>query len=271
MNSIGASMVSYNLSSLDFCFEQAIESCMPFCDTVSVNDGMSTDDTYDRLLALQERFGKDRLILERRPWLHDKKWQERERNYAKDMSKCDWVFFMDADECIHEDDAGSIHELAQRPDIVAVSFAFTHFYRTPETYCVQPSWYKRRAKMGRRSINTRIKAFEPPACVSEIVSDLTHNMNYKTGPGFVASDIVVYHYGHVRDARAMGVKTAKWKAWYANDEKYFDGWLPDPNDCPFSYDPTRQGMIKFEGTHPKYMQRWFEEKERLTEWNPTTK
>jgi glycosyltransferase involved in cell wall biosynthesis len=286
MSSISIPMVTFNVLGLDYCLEETVRCAMSFADEVCVNDGMSTDGTWSLLLSLQDEFGADRVKLHKHPWYHDNKWQEKERNLALRMCRGEWILFMDVDEVFHEEQAKKISILAEDSSLNFVSFPYYHFYgkkdRVRKGY---PHWYDRHTKMGRRSTGIKIKNmmgdesfdFEHEklgtrklACVSEIVASVkgieTAMHQYK-GLDIYHSDIYVYHYSWMRDASAQAVKRKKYNSWYANDSRYFDGYLPDKNECSYAYD-MEVALTPFEGSHPNIMKKWLS-KERSLIWHPT--
>jgi glycosyltransferase involved in cell wall biosynthesis len=272
MTSICVPIVTFNVEYMDYCLEETVRCALQFADEICVNDGMSTDNTYDVLMALQEEFGKDRIKIHRREWVHDWFWQEKERNYALNMSNSDWVFFMDVDECIHENDVPKIRRIAETSKYNFVNCPYYHFYGTPQYIQTHPAFYQRHTKMGRRKTNFRIKAGRRPGgCASEVVSDKAGgSMHLYHKPDMYRSDIYIYHYSWCRDAKVHGVKRVKIESWYRGHEKFFDGYLPTYEECPYKYDMSGIGgnLKPFTGEHPKLMRTWFNKRERLLEWNP---
>jgi len=268
MSSIAATFVTFNCDFLDYCIEGAIRSALNFVDEVVVNDGMSTDDTFDILLSLQKEFGKDVIKLYRRKWVHDRSWQERERNFAIDHTSCDWVLIQDADEMFHEKDAELIKKVTSDDRINLINFEVLHFYGLPFFTNPNPQWYHRHTRMGRKKVGFCIKN-TPGGCVSDVCayghpchtyagSDIIHLP--KTSP--------IYHYGWIRSADVAGIKLNKFRAWYNNDEKYFDGFLD--TKVPFDYQILKyiNNLDLFIGSHPAPFYKWYASKNRLIKYDP---
>ena len=268
MSSIATTFVTYNCVMLDYCIEAAIRSAMLFSNEVVVNDGESTDGTYDLLLSLQKEFGKDRLKLVRRKWLHDINWQERERNHAADQTECEWLVLQDADECFHEKDAELLKLAASREDLNLVNFEVLHFYGLPCFTNPNPQWYHRHTRMGRRSVDFGVKR-HPGGCVSDVYAFGKPCHTYR-GPDIAVlkKEHCIFHYGWIRDARVAGIKLNKFNGWYANDSKYFDGFLD--SDVPFDYKLSDyvKDLDKFTGTHPDVAYSWFAERNRFIKYDP---
>lgn len=270
MTSIATTFVTYNCIMLDYCIEAAIRSALEFSDEVIINDGNSTDDTFEILTSLQQEFGKGRVKLVRRAWVHDIGWQERERNFAAQQTNCDWLMLQDADECFHEKDADILKIVSQDKRYNLVNFEVLHFYGLPCFTNPNPQWYHRHTRMGRRSVDFGVKQ-HPGGCVSDVYAFGRPCHTYRGSDiAILKSDHAIYHYGWVRDARVAGVKLNKFNGWYANDSKYFDGYLD--SDVPFDYklEEYVKDLTKFRGTHPDPVYKWFAERNRLIKYDPET-
>jgi len=265
---ISVTMVAFNCNYLDYCIEASIRSSLTFADEVVVNEGMGFDDTHETLLTLQEEFGKDVVRIYRREWNHDRGWQEKERNFAIDQAKGDWIVIQDADDCFHEKDADLIKTVCSDDRINLINFEVLHFYGLPCFTNPNPQWYHRHTRMGRKRVDFRIKN-TPGGCVSDVCARGRPCHTYK------GSDIVympvespIYHYGWVRDARVAGIKLNKFRGWYDNDKKYFDGHLDE--HVPFNYQVLKymKDLHKFKGIHPESAYKWFASRNRLIRYDP---
>jgi glycosyltransferase involved in cell wall biosynthesis len=264
---ISVTMVAFNCNFLDYAVEAAIRSSLTFADEVVVNEGMGADDTYEILVALQEEFGKDVIRLYRRKWYHDRGWQERERNFAIDKAKGDWIVIQDADDCFHEKDADSIKKVCADDRINLINFEVLHFYGLPCFTNPNPNWYHRHTRMGRKRVDFRIRN-TPGGCVSDVCAYGRPCHLYK-GSDIVhmPADSPIYHYGWTRDARVAGIKLKKFKGWYADDSKYFEGYLDV--QVPFDYQILKfmKKLDKFKGTHPTPIYKWFASRNRLIRYD----
>lgn len=298
---LSIALVTYNVEYLDYCLESTIRCGMDLADEICVNDGNSTDGTYDVLLSLQQEYGKDRLRIERRDWYHDFYWEEKERNYSFQMCKGDWIFVLDTDECFHEDSIPKVRDLIETipEETVCIRFPILNFYGTkdfihPRTHDLP--FLERHAKIGRRKNNFRVQAMENgnPA---ELFADFeggSHQLHGYTGnaqktpknklskfgpsgrgdtgiPRVWDCNEKIYHYTFMRDARAQGVKRRKigsWVNYTDQNSEFFNGYLPTYEETPYSYDMTKSCLIPFTGTHPKYMESWFKKKDRVLVWTP---
>lgn len=307
---LSIAMVTYNVEYLDYSLESSIRCGMDLADEICVNDGGSTDGTYDVLLSLQREYGKDRLKLDRRQWFHDFYWEERERNHSFNMCSGDWIFVLDTDECLHENSIPKIRELAETlpKETVCIRFPITNFYGTKDF--VHPSlsckdhhmvFLARHAKIGRRANNFRVEAMPHGNC-AELFADFDHGSHQLHGctrmapsqklvphnrlskfssreERFVPSNIPrvydtneqIFHYSYARDARAQSIKQMKANSFIVyekQDSSFFEGYLPQYTQSYYTYKMDAPCVIPFTGQHPKYMQSWFDKKERLLSWNP---
>lgn len=275
---ISVPIVTFNVEYLDYCLESSIRCAMDLADEVVVNDGNSTDGTMDVLCQLQREYGKERLRVERRDWLHDFFWEEKERNYAASLCKGDWILFLDVDECFHEASIPRIRSYVEKAskDVLCLRFPQLNFYGTKDFIHPRTEnmpFLQKHAKMGRRETNFRIQAMEngnPAELVADFPNGTTQLHGLRSKHIYDCPE-EIYHYSWARDARAQGVKRRKIGSWInKNDQnpEFFHGYLPRYEEVPFSYDMTIPQLIRFRGQHPKYMESWFNKRERLLEWSP---
>ena len=265
---ISVTMVASNCDFLDYCIEAAIRSSLTFADEVIVNEGMSFDTTYETLLNLQEEFGKDVIKIYRREWVHNRAWQETERNFAIDKAKGDWIVIQDADDLFHEDDAPLIKTVCADPKYNLINFEVLHFYGLPLYTNPNPSWYHRHTRMGRKTVDFGIRN-TPGGCVSDVCARGRACHTYR-GPDiyYMPVDKPIYHYGWVRSADVAGIKLNKFRGWYEDDKKYFDGFLDEK--VPFNYqiERYRKDLDKFTGSHPDPFYKWYSSRNRLIKFDP---
>lgn len=265
---ITSTVVAFNCIQLDYPLEASIRSALEVVDEVFVNEGNSSDGTKDILVSLQEEFGKDVVRFETRDWVHNRGWQQKERNYAIEQAKGDWILVLDADDLIHENDVLAIKALAEAPYLNFIDFKVSHFYGLPSYINGNPSWYNHHVRMGRKTANYKFRNTPGGSCCDISAWRPLRPVHGHQGLDIAYSGITIYHYGWCRDARAMGIKYEKFKGWYSNDKKYFDGYLD--SGVPFDYQIERfkDRLIEFKGTHPKHFDKWWDSRERLQKYVP---
>lgn len=266
--SISCTMVAFNCFHLDYPLEAAIRSALEVVDEVFVNEGNSFDETKDLLVSLQEEFGKDVVRFETRNWIHNRNWQQIERNYAIKQAACDWILILDADEMIHENDVSTIKTLTETPHLNFIDFKVTHFYGLPKYVNTNPSWYSHHVRLGKKNTNYKFRNSPGGSCCDICSGKPLQPVHGRRASDIAYSGIQLWHYGWVRDARVMGIKTKKFNAWYSNDKKYFNGHLDEK--VPFNYkmEKSMHFLREFKGTHPKHFYKWWFDKERLLVYNP---
>jgi glycosyltransferase involved in cell wall biosynthesis len=237
---------------MDYPALEAIRSVLPLCDEFVVVVGRSEDATLERIQSL----GDPRLrILET-------EWDPRLRRGGEVLSQqtnlglqhCtgDWVFYIQADEVLHERYLERVRERMRRfltdPRVEGLWFRYRHFYGTYWAYQDnRRRWYRRQVRIVRRDPN--------------IVSwgdamDFRHRDGSKLRSRSAGAEI--YHYGWVkRPTRMLEKKRRLDRLWYSDEEieKRYGSLVS------YSY-PDRYFLVPFRGTHPAVMQ----ERVRQQDW-----
>ncbi len=268
MTSISCTIIAWNTIRLDYCLEGTIRSALEFVDEVFVNEGNSSDGTKDLLVSLQEEFGKDVVRFESRDWKHDRAFQQRERNYAIEQAKGDWILILDADDMFHEDNALIIKSLAATSYLNFIDFKVLHFYGLPSYINGNISWYNHHVRMGRKSANYKFRNNPGGSCCDISAGKPLSSVHGRQGRDIAYSSVPIHHYGWIRSAECMGMKYEKFKGWYANDEKYFEGYLDSEVPFDYQFERFKDRLIEFKGTHPKYFDKWKNSRKRLLKYVP---
>jgi hypothetical protein len=235
-----------NAIKLDYPIVEAIQSILPLCDEVIVAVGQSEDDTLELIQSIDPSKIKivetiwDDSLREHGAVLAD----ETNKAFQAISSDSDWAFYIQGDEVIHEEDYEEIRAkmelyLADQ-EVDGLLFAYQHFYGSYDFIGASNNWYKNEIRIVRNS--------------NEIYS-------YRDAQGFrkgdnqklnvARIDARVYHYGWVKDPRAMQAKqTSFHKLWHS------DEWLEkNIEDVEFfQYEDHINGLARFKGTHPRIMQ-----------------
>jgi len=142
MSSICGFSFGKNLIKLDYPVVEAVRSVLPICDRFVFVVGRSEDDTRDLVASIDPKVE-----------IIDSVWPDvkvdgtvlsLEANKAlraAEATGCDWGFYIQADEVVHEDDlpkvTGACERWADEPRVKALLFRYLHFvldYRTTDPW-----------------------------------------------------------------------------------------------------------------------------------------
>ena len=235
-----------NAIQLDYPIVEAIQSILPLCDEVVVAVGNSADDTLGLIKSIDP--SKIRII----ETIWDDTLRENGAVLADETNKAfqaispdsDWAFYIQGDEVIHEEDYTEIRAkmeaFVQDKEVDGLLFAYQHFYGSYDFIGASNNWYKHEIRIIRNQKNI---------------------YSYRDAQGFRKDDnqklnvaaiqAKVYHYGWVKDPRAMQAKqTSFHKLWH--DDEWLEKNIEDVEFFP--YEDHINGLARFKGTHPKIMQ-----------------
>lgn len=244
-----------NAESLGFPFIQSIQSVLPICDEFIVNLGKSDDRTLEMLLALNE----PKIKIIHSVW-NDKM---RARGFMYGQQKMiaqysctgDWLFYLEADEVLHEQDLAAIKQAMQThlndDRVEALAFQYLHFYGNINTIAWSPAWYRRETRV----IKSSVRSYAPDGLFWVVLDKNNKNGRY---PRAIQLEVPIYHYGWVRSEQAMNTKLNQVKHFWGNDSiKKVDYSQIDS-----------QALRLFEGVHPALVQNFFPAAEGLFQADP---
>lgn len=231
-----------NALKYDYPVVEAIKSILPICDAFYVGVGNSDDGTR----ALIESIGDPKLIL------IDTIWDDTLREGGKVLSvetnkvfdlipdAFDWCFYIQSDECVHEEDLSKIKTCMQdnleNKSVDGLLFEYKHFYGHYKYIGVGRRWYKDEIRIIRN--NKSIRSYKD-AQGFRTVEDKKLNVK-KTGA-------FMYHYGWVKSPLAQQAKQASFhKMWH--DDAWMKTHIPEVEE--FDYNNIDL-LAEYKGTHPK--------------------
>ncbi len=229
----------------DFPVVEAITSVLPVVDEMIVSIDKGDDDTDGLIRSIQS----PKLKIVYSTW--DMTLRKGGRVYALETDKAidhvsadtDWIFYIQADEVIHEKYHAVIRQTAEKyvnnKRVDGFLFNYLHFYGTYDYVGDSRKWYKDEIRIIRndRSIHS-----------------------YKDAQGFrrgeekldVAKiDAEVYHYGWVKSPEQMKRKLKNVQRFYHADDQQLEAHL---NSLDFFDFNEFDALRKFTGTHPQVMQ-----------------
>jgi hypothetical protein len=230
-----------NALKYDYPVVEAITSVLPVCDAFYVGVGNSDDNT----LALIRSIGSDKIRIIESTW--DDRLREGGKVLSAETNKVfdaippeyDWCFYIQSDECVHEDDLPRIRQamLSHRdnPAVDGLLFEYKHFYGHYQYIGVGRRWYKHEIRIIRNRKSIR---------------------SYKDAQGFRTSDnqklrvkstgAFIYHYGWVKPPKAQQAKQASFhKMWH--DDAWMSRHIPETEE--FDYHNIDLLEI-YRGSHP---------------------
>jgi len=229
----------------DYPVVEAITSILPVCDYFLVAVGKSEDDT----LALVRSIGDPRIQILETQW--DDNLREGGRVLAEETNKAfdaipteyDWCFYIQADECVHENDLPAIQAGMERwlndPDTDGLLLKYRHFYGSYDYVGLSRRWYRREVRIIRN--DKRIRSFRDAQGfrIGEEAQKLCVHL----------LDAHMHHYGWVRHPAAQQRKQLNFNRLWHSDEKV---QARVGNADMYRYDGA-EPLERYAGTHPAVM------------------
>ena len=253
----GFTMVK-NATKLYYPIKESIASILPIVDefVVALGDCDPDDRTREEILSLNS--SKVRII--DTVWDLDKYPNGTENAHQTDIAKeaCsgDWLFYLQADEVVHEQD---LHVIQQRceallndPEIEGLLFNYRHFWGSYDYHHVNHAWYPHEIRIVRNLPD--IHSWESAQSFRRIPH--FDYVNYRQQKGthmlrVAKVDAYIYHYGWVRPPRYMQSKKKALDTIHKGEQKAET--INEKFSPEFDYGPLKLAK-KYRGTHPKVMQ-----------------
>jgi len=228
----------------DYPVAEAIISILPLVDEMIV----SVDRGEDNTEALIKSIVSDKMKIVYSTW--DMSQREGGQVYAVETNKAmayvsadtDWLFYIQADEIIHEKYHPTIFESAKKychdKRVQGLLFNYLHFYGTYDYVGDSRKWYSHEIRM---------------------IKNDKRITSYKDAQGFrlgtkkldvVLIDAVVYHYGWVKSPEQMMKKQKDIIRYYSGDDEGIERFRNEKALFDFN---DFDSLTKFTGTHPQVM------------------
>jgi hypothetical protein len=251
-----------NATKLYYPWKQAIQSILPIVDefVVALGDCDSDDNSRQEI----ESIGSKKIKIIDTVWDIEKYPRGMENAHQTDIAKnhCsgDWLFYLQADEVIHEMYLPIIkkrcEELLDDKEVEGLIFNYKHFWGDYWHYHNSHKWYKQEIRIIRN--HPDIHSWESAQSFRRIPN--FDGLNYRQQKGtymlkVAPVDAEVFHYGWVRPPHLMRNKNKaldtihKGKDWVNNQQKH--------KAMNYDYGPLNR-IAKFEGSHPEVMKEWIE-------------
>jgi hypothetical protein len=245
MKVAGFTIIRYAVK-FDYPVVEAINSVLPLCDAFYVGVGDSEDGTRQLIESIGSP--KIRII--------DTVWDDKLREGGKILSietnkifdaipsEYDWCFYIQSDECVHEEDLPRIRNALTEHfydlQVEGLLFEYKHFYGQYNYIGIGRRWYQHEIRIIRNDKKIR---------------------SYKDAQGFRTADgkklrvkrtgAFIYHYGWVKPPRAQQAKQQSFHRMWHSDE-----WVKKniPQASEFDYSNIDLLGI-YNGTHPAVFQK----------------
>jgi hypothetical protein len=239
-----------NAVKYDYPIVESIQSLLPLVDEYVVCIGNSDDATAQHI----ESINSPKIKIIHSVW--DDTLREGGKVLAVETNKAkaavstdsDWLFYLQGDECIHEQDYNNIREAMQRykddERVEGLLFKYHHFYGSYKYIGDSRRWYNREIRIIRNK----------PSITSW--KDAQGFRNGKEKLHVKPLDAFIYHYGwakqpefHKAKQKDFGKLWIKDETHISNIRSFFDSLS---NDQLYSH--NIDSLTLFKGTHPAAMQ-----------------
>jgi len=240
--------------SLYYPIVESIKSILPIVDEFIIAVGEGTDDTRERIASIDDP--KVKII--------DTVWEEKyfkkgminsiQTDIAMKQCTGDWLFYLQADEVVHEKYLPNIkqrcQELLDKTEIEGLLFRYKHFWGDYKHYHIGHGWYPNEIRMVRNL--PEIHSWQSAQSFRKF--EYYDNPRQPEGHSKLTVaevDAEVYHYGWVRPPHLMQNKKRALDSVHWGKNRASDFYDKAPKE--FDYGPLNL-LGKFEGTHPQVME-----------------
>lgn len=233
-----------NATKLDYPVVEAIRSILPLCDEMIVAVGNSEDDTLEVVKNIHPQ--KIRII--KTTWDDTQRAGgrvlalETDKAFAAIPADADWCFYIQADEVLHEKYHERIRDYMHRylddQRVEGLLFGYRHFYGSYDYVGTSWKWYRREVRVIRN--NKTIYSYRD-------AQGFRKGNKEKLRVKLI--DAEIYHYGWVREPRAMRRKQEAMSQLY-HDDRWIEQHIPKEEEFDYS---NIDSLALFEGVHPSIM------------------
>jgi len=236
----------------DYPIVEAILSILPICDDFIVAVGKSDDET----LELIQGIDPEKITIIETEW--DESLREGGQVLAVETNKAfqaiskdsDWAFYIQGDEVVSEKYLDTIksamEEYKNVDEVDGLLFNYKHFYGSYDYVGASSKWYAEEIRVIKN--NKQIYSYKD-------AQGFRKNDNEKLN--VIPIDAYMYHYGWVKDPRAMQLKQENFnKLWH--DDQWVKENVVEANE--FDYNSAVSHLELFKDEHPSVMKKRIEEK-----------
>ena len=253
-----------NARKLYYPMKQAVSSILPIVDefVVVLGDSDADDTTRQEILSI----GSPKIKIIDTVWDIEKYPRGMEHAHqtdiAKEHCKGDWLFYLQSDEVIHEDDLPVIRQRCQDllhdRKIEGLLFDYIHFWGDYNHYQNGHCWYRREIRIVRNDPD--IHSWESAQSFRRIPN--FDGIRYRQKEGTFKLKVAnvqarVFHYGWVRPPELMNRKLKHFNINHKGVKVVSQLEKNHHYDGNFDYGNLNR-VEKYKGSHPGVMKEWKE-------------
>lgn len=251
-----------NADKLYYPVKQSIESILPIVDEFVV--ALGDCDADDNTQSIIESIKSDKVKIIHTVWDIDKYPNGTENahqtNIAKKHCTGDWLFYLQADEVIHEKYLPVIkkrcEEFLDDKEVEGLLFSYKHFWGDYDHYVDSHGWYPHEIRIVRNQPD--IHSWESAQSFRRIPGFDEKNFRQQKGTfklKVADSKAEVFHYGWVRPPQLMLNKKKSLDTIHKGKTKADE--LYNNIEPAFNYGPMKKLPV-YDQTHPEVMKEWIE-------------
>lgn len=236
--------IARNVVQADYPLKEAIFSILPLCDEIIIAVGKSQDSTR----AFIESFNIPQLKIIDTVWNDNIREggavlaDETNKALAEVAKDSDWLIYIQADECIHEDDVPKIRKAMEdnldKKHVEGLLFDYLHFYGSYDFLGDSRRWYKHEIRIVRNNLG--IKSWKDAQGFRK-----KDNTKITVAP----SNARIFHYGWVKHPKHQQIKQMQFhRLWH--DDAYMQKNVNISDEFDYS---SIDSLVKFNLTHPAVM------------------
>ncbi len=249
-----------NAAKLYYPIKQSILSILPIVNefVVALGDCDSNDQTEAEIKSINS----EKIKIIKTVWDLDKYPRGTENAHQTDIAKnvCsgDWLFYLQADEVVHEKYLPVIKNRCEQflndQNVEGLLFKYLHFWGDFDHHQVAHGWYKNEIRIIQNKKD--IHSWESAQSFRRIPG--FDGKNYRQQEGtyklkVAKVDAYIYHYGWVRPPELIRAKQKSLDTIHKGKEKV-ENMYKDKSSV-FDYGPLGK-LNKFKETHPEVMKDW---------------
>jgi hypothetical protein len=254
----GFTMVK-NAAKLYYPIKESIESILPIVDeyVIALGDCDPDDTTLSEINSIRS----DKIKIIHTVWDINQYTRGTENAHQTDIAKehCtgDWLFYLQADELVHEKYLPYIVEQCKQylddKEVEGLLFKYIHFWGDYNHYQVAHGWYQQEIRIIRNQKD--IHSWESAQSFRRIPD--FDGADYRQQKGtfklkVAEIDAYIYHYGWVRPPNLMQNKNRSLQTIHKGEERISEEYKTKTSY--YDYGPLGKAK-KFKDTHPKVMQK----------------